>query len=345
MKRTDLLDFWHWWLGVLNEMASRHFPSTGRKNGDLIVRVTASGVTLGKAEIAESGVAQETFAAPELERRMTDLFGASIMRPRQCRVLLAKDRFILRKLSRHALPASELASAAELDLENQTPFARDQVQLLPVAAQDRSSSYAIVKSNILQPVLDAIQKNGCRVSRIDFETNDGAVQMAHFASLPVPQSWVRWKKHLVALCAASLLFGAGVTVVHAYARNQTAVFMLQHEIENLTNDAKTTRQALDAHAKSLAQVNALRKSIKDNEPVAGVWEELARVLPDSAYLTDFSVKGDQVSIAGFGVDAAGLIVALEQSHMFSQAAFTGPVTKAPGMDGERFEASFLVGAD
>lgn len=330
---------------MLSEMASCHLPSTGSKKDDLIVRVTGSWVALRNWEMTEDGEPAETFAVPELPQRLADYFTKNSARPRLCKICLAQDRFILRKLTRHALTASQLASAAELDLETQTPFSRDQVHVLPIALADRSSCYAIVKDSILQPVLDAITANRCGVSQIDFETNTGPVRLANHAKVLVPQFRERWQKRLDVLCAASLLVCAGATAVHAYARNQTAISALQLEIEKLTSDAKAARQALDARAKSLAQVNALRKSIEDSEPVAGVWEELARVLPDSAYLTDFSLKGGQVSIAGFGVDAAGIVVALEQSPMFSQAAFTGPVTKAPGMDGERFEARFVVGAD
>lgn len=346
MNRLYIRDFWYWWRGIYFDWASHKWPTKKSGKSNLIVCVTASGVTLWHADISSVRDASEIFADTELRQRIAGLLAENPgNRQWRCTIRLAPGRFILRHLSRYLLPASQLALAAELDFETSTPFARHDMKVLPIATANRSSAYAIVKNAILEPIIDGIRANGCAISALEFETESGLARLANYASDVSLRSVGRWQRRAALICATSLLVGFGGTIVHAYSRNQSAIALLQGDLDRLAADAKIARQALDSRAKTLGQINVLRKSIEDNEPASGVWEELARVLPDSAYLTDLTIKGSQVSIAGFGEDAAGLVVALEQSPLFSQATFNGPVTRVPGMDGEHFEANFSVGPD
>jgi general secretion pathway protein L len=342
-------DFWHWCRGVLSGLVWRHLPFLRSQNAEFIVRVTADDVCLcsagGTQNDRQSDRQSETFPLVEIQGQLAKAFAGRSVRERECTIRLAPDRFVLRQLSLYALSASQLMSAAQLDLETHTPFDRAEVHILPIAVTGRSSGYAIVKNSILQPVLDAVRTTGGLIDGIEFETQTGLRRLASSASGMFSRPQGKWQTRAAAICASLLMIVVGATFVHASVRNQTAIVTLQLELDRLAGDSKIARQALDARTKSLAQLAALRNSIEESESVAKVWEELARVLPDSAYLTDLTVKGTEVSIAGYGVDAAHLVVSLEQSPLFSQASFTGPVTKAPGMDSERFEANFMVGAN
>lgn len=250
---------------------------------------------------------------------------------------------MLRQLSPLALPVSRLQSAASLDLITSTPFKLDQVKLLPVTGAVQASSYAIVKNSVLEPILSAFQGNGIKVASIAFEPLEQRLQLvpgAHNFSA----NGRRVRSGMMASVFISMMaIAIGATAAHAYLRNEAAINRLNADIETLGSAAKVARKALDQHAATLAELNNLRRGIEDTEPISVVWEELAIVLPDTAYLTDFSVKSGQVTIAGYAEAAAALVVALEQSPRFSKVGFMAPVVKTPGMDGERFEIGLAVG--
>ncbi|MGJ4942121.1 PilN domain-containing protein [Bradyrhizobium sp. HKCCYLS1011] len=65
-----------------------------------------------------------------------------------------------------------------------------------------------------------------------------------------------------------------------------------------------------------------------------VIEALSRALPDSAYLTELTIDGATVRIAGIAQDAPALIAPLEQSGQFKDVHFYAPTTRSA--DGARF---------
>jgi general secretion pathway protein L len=76
-------------------------------------------------------------------------------------------------------------------------------------------------------------------------------------------------------------------------------------------------------------------AMKENAPASVmVLETLSRALPDSAYLTEFSLEGPTLRITGFAANAPALIEALERSKRFSGARFFAATTK--GADGELY---------
>ena len=85
-------------------------------------------------------------------------------------------------------------------------------------------------------------------------------------------------------------------------------------------------------------MQALKQSKKLE--VVKAWEELSRILPDTAFLTDLTIKDERVEIAGFSEKPATLIGSIEASALFQRAQFTSPVVKVPGFTGDNFHISF-----
>jgi general secretion pathway protein L len=336
-----LRDFWIWWTGALSGLARRVAPWLVLRRAGFIVMLSG-----GEAVIAAGGSRQDggaTFPVDELSGRLAQIPSHGKVRARGGVIRLAQDRHVPRPLSSLSLPASRLTAAAALDLGVSTPFKADQVRILPVSGAAQASTYTIVKHAILDPALAAFRKNGIRVAGIEFETPYGIVTLAPGAKRFHLQSRDIWRARLVLASSAAVGLALCATFAHVWMLNGAALAEVSMQVESLTADAKIVRKALDQRAQSLAELTALRKHIEDMEPVTGIWEELARVLPDSAYLTDLSVKGGDVSISGYAGQAAALVVALEQSPLFSKADITAPVIKTPGIEGERFQISLAAG--
>jgi Tfp pilus assembly protein PilN len=71
--------------------------------------------------------------------------------------------------------------------------------------------------------------------------------------------------------------------------------------------------------------------------VLSVLEELTRILPDTARLTEFDQEGQRLRIAGVATDAAGLIPRLEASARFRDVRFLSQVMRVAETDTDRFE--------
>ena len=256
----------------------------------------------------------------------------------ECVLRLEDGRALVRRLSAIALPASRLRAAALLDLETATPFRRSDAHALTLRAPGVSggSSYAIVKRSILDPLLDACAAAGLKISRIDIVSGADVhrVSAGDLRLLPDRAGWQGqvWLRALMLVIAVS----AAGTLAHTAAQYDTAIRQVESTAGQLSEKAKAVRGAMDRRAARIAEIEALRTSIEERKLVSAIWEELARVLPDSSFMTDLAVKDSTVSISGYSAAASSIIVALEGSDMFDQASFTAPVVKVPGNSGDRF---------
>jgi general secretion pathway protein L len=331
-------DWLDWWMDVARQM----LPWRTRRLIDrCVICLTTDGI-----QIVRSG-ATETYERDGFEARLRAL-GADLKRRREPAVLrIAKDSAVVRRLGAVALPASEHRSAALLDIEASTPFRLDGVHVLMLRPDlergGRTCAYAIVKRSLLDPLTGVLKIAGINVEGV--EIDDGvSLRQAHAADKAAlfQTSHVAGKR-IAVLVTTALLAAAAGTYAHEWFRQDAALYSLEAESIPLAAEAKAVRSALDARAARVAEVLALRKSVEGRMLVSSVWEELSRVLPDSTYLTEMTVKTDGVSIIGFSAAASAIIVALEGSGLFDQAAFAGPVVKAPGFSGDRFAIELKTG--
>lgn len=101
--------------------------------------------------------------------------------------------------------------------------------------------------------------------------------------------------------------------------------------------------ALDTEAAALRARFALAAEIRGGRPPAGaVLDEVARLLPDEAWLTEFRLTGEQLVIAGFAARADGLIGLLDASSMLREVRFAAPVTRDRPDAPERFQVAMRV---
>ncbi|MBD0271258.1 MAG: PilN domain-containing protein, partial [Acetobacteraceae bacterium] len=101
--------------------------------------------------------------------------------------------------------------------------------------------------------------------------------------------------------------------------------------------------ALEAEAAALRARFALAAEIRGGRPSAvAVLDEVARLLPDESWLTEFRLTGDQLTVAGFAARADGLIGLLDASPMLREVRFAAPVTRDRPDAPERFQVAMRV---
>ena len=339
-----LQDWTAWWLGAARDMFSFFLRASGRRNASCSAFISFDGTRLS---CPEADLQTKPIFLIDLETRLRACRNEHRRLPQALALRLESNRAVVRKISEIRLPASRRRATALLDLEASTPFLPCDVHVLmlrmPLGGTARGSAYAIVKRAILDPHIAAFKNAGFKIASI--EVNDGS------RSIPVER---RDRNDLLKVndpaakrrvLAGAAIFAAAAlgTFLNASFAYDDATTKAGRELERLGAEAKLVRASLDLRAARVLEIRSLRRSVKERIPATAIWEELARVLPDSAFLTDMNITDKTVSITGFSLAATSVIVALEASDKFDGANFTAPVVKTPGMEGDRFAIELKTG--
>lgn len=82
---------------------------------------------------------------------------------------------------------------------------------------------------------------------------------------------------------------------------------------------------------------------KESQPLLSeILDEVTQRLPDNTWVSQFQVKGDQLTLSGYSTAASALIEGLEASQMLSQVKFTSPITFDAKLSVERFNLSATI---
>jgi len=74
-------------------------------------------------------------------------------------------------------------------------------------------------------------------------------------------------------------------------------------------------------------------------------DELSRLLPDSDWLSSWSISENTMKLSGYSLDPAATLRLVERSRLLSDARFTSPLTMDPQLGKERFSLEAVVVTD
>jgi Tfp pilus assembly protein PilN len=138
---------------------------------------------------------------------------------------------------------------------------------------------------------------------------------------------------LTFLCAAVLVVVTLVWLVSAMVKDYRVSAALHAELAALEPQIREIHRNEDEAKAVRDRLGILTRD--DRRRVTIVLRELTEVIPESAYLSTFRVRGDRVELEGFAKSASDLVPQLEKSRHFRDAQFTSPVTKVQNNQ-ERF---------
>ncbi|MDD4617062.1 MAG: PilN domain-containing protein [Alphaproteobacteria bacterium] len=110
----------------------------------------------------------------------------------------------------------------------------------------------------------------------------------------------------------------------------------------LAEPAVAKAEKIKKHVDLLADIV---KEVEKQRELPGkipILSELTRVFPDSAWLSDLKIVGDEIKATGYAMDPSPLIGLINSDPLFSGAKFLASVTTAGNGKGQRFEISFRV---
>lgn len=322
-----------WWrseladrLGGLKRSRKAQPP---RSVADIIV--TRQGLLLGPTRAGP-------FATKDLASGLNEVFGRRGL-SRSVAVTLEEGRFLKRKLADYRIPLERASVMAELDVETQTPFKRQDVYTLFAEswANERDTHFYVVRRDILDPVLDALDGSRRRLGQLTFGESDRAQQAAGFviSGLSGRSSFLDgMSRHALGLTCLVLISVAGYNVTAMLA---AALSSVDSKIAHLEPQAKIARGAFKERAARLKAIEAVRAEQTSYVPAVRLIEELTSILPDTTYLTSVSIRPNRVKVTGFSSDAAGLISLVDASKFFENPRFVSAVVKVPDRSGEQFD--------
>jgi len=112
--------------------------------------------------------------------------------------------------------------------------------------------------------------------------------------------------------------------------------------QTLESKAKDIRQQFDARREVENKIAKLVQLKRTAPSVSQSISELAGLLPDTAWVQTFSLRGDKIQIDGEASNAEALIRTLDESPSFADVMFTTPVYSLPPSGKQRFSISMTV---
>ncbi|MER8647896.1 PilN domain-containing protein [Mesorhizobium sp. M0586] len=348
---AQCLDFRDWWLEELRGAWARLSPKPKQvSTGDWIVSLADDGIRVREAGAPEFQSIPLALTASSDEILALLQGGRRVRRPR-FDIVVQPGLYLTRQLAPRLLPVRQACDMAELDLLAATPL--DPAQVHVVFARDagarpagQDSTYHVVKGKTLVPVLDAVRRAGGSVRGLSLAQPEDTLRAdpLSLAAIWPPTARDRRKRSAWIAACSALAAALLITFVHAHWLIWQADGELDTQIADAQVLAKTARASLQKRQAGIERVEKIRQEKKTTASLVRVWAELTHLLPDTAWLTDLSAKGDDLVITGFSTSAAELIQPIDASPLFSAPEFASPVVKVPGQDGEHFTISAKIGA-
>jgi general secretion pathway protein L len=331
----------HWWTGELASLVPSVLnPQPGNRELDAIVAIGADGA----ARLITEGTGARTskFANKDVWDNLGQL-GRGRTRAR-VGLRLPFSACYRRRVEIPAGARNQASAILALDLERATPFKSSDVytahylERTPGKKGWLDAFQLVTKRSFADKWIGDIEALGPKVVHVDCWGDDEETPIAIdflSASTAEPRrrsATLRWRLLFLAL-AGSLALSA---VSLAIWRHETALRSLEEKVTAARTIAKASRQKRDELEAAGAQTAALQNFRAARPATVDTIEELTRLLPDSASLTDLKIDGDAVDLSGFAKSAASIIPILERSNMFKDAVLTAPVTFDTAESKERF---------
>lgn len=344
--RRDLAAFLRWWGGELWGLVPRPLrPLVSGSAPRIVVAVDLSGLhVLDERGSQRRPIGPSSGTAAPRGQNISALAGIAGSNSRvPIGIRLPFDACFARRIALPAAARRDFRSILSLNLERATPFQAGDVYTSHYVENPSAESgklevrQLVVKRTTLDRVIAEIESLGLRVSFADCWDEDGRTALPVNFLEPPTSAWplgsqVRPASLLVSaafLLASSAMF----LVVH---KHDGALEQLQRKLARAKSEAQIVRRSIERAETALAAAASLRRMKHDRIPVVESLEELSRLMPDSAWLTDLRIDGDTVEFAGLAKSAADLLPVLERSAPFVDATLAAPSTLDPSQDKERF---------
>jgi general secretion pathway protein L len=155
-----------------------------------------------------------------------------------------------------------------------------------------------------------------------------------------------WRVRLWSLRRPALAALAAILMALIAVATQVREAEFNKALESELSQKKTIVQALEKDRAKIQGLERRRDFLlrqRQATQAGQVLSELARILPDDAWIYNLEYARNEVRVRGFAQRANELIPALDASPLLSGAQFRAPIIGAPGGGGDRFDIAVKAG--
>lgn len=344
----QLSQFLRWWRSELVGLIPRRLRQLGERKHRRIA--------LAEYEGALHIVDESTYRPPRLIRSAanTDSGRADIIdflrrfgpRPGKAEfgVRLPAKQCLIRDIELPVEAEPRAAQILALDLERSTPFTADSVytahfldERLP-RSRTVLAHQIIAKRDDVATLADVLEQAGARASFADAfsEKPERAWPIDLLAETRNAAAGKAKSRVLEKLLVLFIVALSGSALWLAFDRQDRALQELERKTAIVREKALAVRKSIETSEAMLGWQGTLRRRKLDALPLVAVVDELTRLLPDTAWVSDLRLEQGEVEISGFAKSAAGLVQVIEKSSLFDAAALSAPVTYDARYGAERF---------
>lgn len=350
---SQAIDFLRWWGDELSGLLPAWL--TGRAQPVLprrILSLETDGVRLIEGR-AGSEAAHNAAAGPgagpvvplaEMLRRLVRDAGSREAGGSEIGLRVAYPSCFVRRVELPRSAARDAARLLAVDLERVTPFKPKDVltayQVDPRQDNPARTAYRqlVIKRATVEGPIEAARAAGLDVVRVDCWSEDGQaalpvdfLEQPDAASSRPGSAWL--PAAVLAVVAVALAALAGWL---AHERDEAALADIQARAALLKGKVQARRDAESRLLTTMAEAESFRKLRAATGSRLAALEELSRLLPDTAWVTDLRIEGNTIDISGLARQAVQLVPILERSQYFRDATLTAPLTFDSREDKERF---------
>lgn len=250
---------------------------------------------------------------------------------------MPRDLFFVRRFDIPVAAEATLPQLLRADIERKTPFrAADVIHGHTLSRRAAAPGKIAVQLWLLRRdiVTRALEGSGLGWDDLDAvapEHGDAPGEEAPVIALGHRGEAPHWfRAAAMGLAAAALLLFALGSGVLAY-RQDASEKELDAGIAELSKRAGAVRKTADEAVAESGLLKILHEERDRGPSFADLWEEVSRIVPDGAYLTELRLSEEKpgerlVDLVGFADSAVGLPALFDRSPMFAEASLTAPIT-------------------
>lgn len=343
-RTFGLSGFFAWWGEELYGL----LPGAGARTGAALPRLTLAiepdGLRIAGRHAGGIGSGPAPEATLPVPAMLAYLAGAKAKSSaRTIGLRLPYAACFTRQLELPAVARRDFSRLLELDLERSTPFkTKDVFTDYTVSGSPNAKGLlkiqqVIIKRRVIEGLKSQIEALGYAVTRADCAAEDGAqaLPVNFLAAPPIPGSARATGTLPVAMGIVAIALMASAAYLYI-DRHEQALQSLQTEINTLKLKASSQKEALVKSQAAFANIENYYKLKHDTVSKVLLLEELTRLLPDSAWVTDLKMDSTTLEIAGLAGSSTALIPLLERSSAFMDATSTASLTFDPREEKERY---------
>lgn len=331
----------NWWLGELSDLvpgrvrgAHNRLLITWSDDELLFERVRGSEhKVLGRHSLAQDDVSRAAL------RR-----GLERSKGRYATLQLSTSRILKRHLALPLAAEENLREVLAFEMDRHTPFAAKAVYY-DYRVRDRDLDLGLVHLDLflipketLDPILRELSSLGLNTTRCTAQDEPGINLLADPPRNGTGTTARRfgWP---AALVVAAILAAAVLLPLH---ERQKSLADLEQQLDAARRAAFDADKLREQVALRLTESRYLVEEKQANLPIIALLDEVTRSLPDDAWLIQFSLRQDRLTLAGYADKPTELIGLLESSDRIAEVAFTSPVVMDPRVGRERFNLQAQV---